>query len=81
MIVEREDLTDTDTQDELVEAYLDYFKEIEQYRRRRSYRTAIKARKSLSKIIDLCRQRRKEISADHAVEVKNKRELVRKGSK
>jgi len=81
MIVDREDLTDTETQDQLIQAYLEYFDLIEQYRRRRSYRTAIRARKSLAYVIKLCRKRRKEISADHAVEVENKRELVRKRNK
>jgi hypothetical protein len=48
-----DDLIDTETHDLLVQAYLDYFTKIEQYKRRRSHRTAIHARKSLTKISHL----------------------------
>lgn len=62
---ELDDLIDTETHDELVQAYLDYFTKVEQYKRRRSHRTAIHARKALTKISHLVRIRRKEITNDH----------------
>lgn len=69
-----DDLVDTETHDELIQAYLDYFTKIEQYKRRRSHRTAIHARKALTKISHLVRTRRREISNDHAQHIKARRE-------
>jgi hypothetical protein len=80
-MIDREDLTDTDTHEELIQAYLEYFDLIERYKRKRSHRTAISARKALSRISKLCIKRRREISEDHAIEIENQRVDVRKRSK
>lgn len=69
-----DDLLETGTHDELIEAYLLYFDCLERYKRRRSYRAAIDVRKSLSTIRTLAVRRRKEVSADHAVQNEKKKQ-------
>lgn len=54
-----------DTHDNLYKAYMEYHKANEQFEKRKSYRTKIRARKWLSLIRNLAIKRRAEIMEDY----------------
>jgi len=56
---------DNDTHDELVLAYLDYFKANELFEKRKSYRTRMSARRHLRKLREFAKIRMDEIQEDY----------------
>jgi|TARA_B110000240_G_C13272132_1_gene356339 hypothetical protein len=68
----------TDTHDQIVLNFLEYFKQVEIYSRHRSYRPQQKARKALHKMSLLIKERRKELSADYHANKEGKSKSGRK---